>query len=277
MITSQSEWAYAVVLDGLPWTSSAKSVALEPGISLNRQEKGLSLIFPDYCAWEFDTVAWLAPPVEDRHFCTPASTMEVLIDVIVVMMESPLFGYRIVPFRKRLFPEDALQIKVIHDGGQTDFLTNHRELDDEALADIVKAWQTVAAIRKANGCRGRLSNALRLFQQAWKSTFMENTCLSLDLVFRTLVGRETSGKSDADVARAVTLLAESLGYDSDNTGEIVLRVLEVRAHIFSKGREDQDEVCDLGPEAFRLATSLLRRILLAKDVALAIDAIVIDE
>jgi hypothetical protein len=279
MNESQLQPEYAVLFKGVPWASSAESVVLGPGASLGAVTEEFDAPFPsrservDDPCWPYDALAWLGPPVDDLHFfIEPTSTVSALVDLVVIMTGSPLFGCRVIPFNGKLQHGHATQLDFFR-GGQTEFLWNSTVFNNPVLEDIRAGWETLATIRRVNGPLGRFSEARLFFQDAWRSPHLDHVCMNLDLALRTLVGCATSEASDAEVALAVTRLAESLGYGSANDREILLKVFGVRDSVVKMGRANQDEICDLAPPAFQFVTGLFRKILLTEHVALAIDAV----
>lgn len=201
-----------------------------------------------------------------------ASTTEVLrlCSVVAVMSGSALGLCRLIRsadgFRSPWSTET-----LFHYGEQTDFLIDDPIVDRTLLGDIAVGCKTLLSLDKPYNTPGRLENAAHHFGLAARSPHLDAVCLELELTLDILFD---AGTDDNRASRIGESIARFLGHEitSQHATELVDGVLQVRRDLVRQGSANQDTVCDIAPEAFKLTSKLLRKFLLCKELALAVNA-----
>lgn len=199
---------------------------------------------------------------DNINFGDPYCLFDRVCNVIALILGQTI-GMSRVLFSEDNFETCTRTYTVFTYGVQTEFLLEgNASIDEEKARDIKRAWETSSEMWEKHKLSGRVNSALAYFYYAWRSPFLDQTCLNLAVCMELLFTPHAQGEASHQISFNV---ARFLGESSSEMKDIYRSVRNfygIRSRIVHGGMPEETKIKATTIEAFALCARSLRKILL---------------
>lgn len=269
--SNRNELSVAGLLHLFDWNLAASEVKLSPGIVLGRFESSqIGRLYEELCAvqglddggFEFTSYVAFEPQQFITEYGDPYSLFDRVCNVIAVVTSRPIALSRLL--------QSCDGFKSYHDtrliytyGAQTEFLLRkNATFDEKNVADLYKAWQAASAIWQQNKSSGRVTKALTYFYYAWRSQYLDQTCLNLAIALKVLFSPHSPGETTHQTSVNVAHFLATSPAERKTYYDLIERFYGFRSCVLQSGSFDEERGIDVIIQVFGLCSLILKKILL---------------
>jgi hypothetical protein len=268
----------AGLLHVFDWKLAASEVKLSPSIVLGRVESSpIGKLYEELCAvqglddggFSFPSYVALEPHEYILNYGDPYGLFDRVCNVIAIVTSHPVAMSRLLLSSDGFKTCDDTQMIYTY-GAQTEFLmAGDFTITEKNMAEIYKAWQVASAGWEKYKASGRVQNALTYFYYAWRSQYLDQTCLNLAIALEVLFSPHSQGETTHQTSFNVAhFLATSPG-ERKRYYDLIERFFGLRSSVVHGAMPEDDKLRDVTVQVFGLCSLILKRILLNADLAQA--------
>lgn len=264
----------ALLLPYHGWQLAEASYRVGPGLYLSKAEGSRpEQLYHHLCETQnlddgspfmFGVIAQF-DPTEDYafrlDFGDPYSAIDRFANLLVIETGSAINNARIIWSDDDFESAEGTYWIYTH-GPQVDFLMrDYPDFTSAFLAQLTTRWEVVESLWHDGLAQGRVVNAMTYFYYAWRSHYLDQSCVHLGVSLETLFAPHFQGETTHQIAfNAARYVAES----PDERAQAYRRVktfYALRSSVVHGGRPDQDDLIKLVPDGFNFVAKTLRQVL----------------
>jgi len=272
----KNERSVAGLLHPVNWELAESEVEVSPGIVLGRVESSpIGKLYEELCAvhglddgsFAFTSYVAFEPQEFITEYGDPYCLFDRVCNVIAIVTSQPIAMCRLLLSPDGFKTCDDTQM-IYNYGEQTEFLlAKNVTFDEKIVAEIYKAWQVASAVWEQDKSRGRVTNALTYFYYAWRSHYIDQTCLNLAIALKVLFSPDSQAETVHQTSFNVAHFLATSPAERKRYYDLIERFYRLRSRIIRRGIPDDDRLIDVTVEVFGLCSLILKRILLDSDLA----------
>jgi hypothetical protein len=265
--------ATAGLLHAIDWSYPSDELQLSQFIKIRRTKDSQVLdLYHSLCAQQqvddgdpylYDSYVLIQPDGEsDNINCgDPYCLLDRVCNVIAVILAHPIPMCRVI-LSNDAFNTSLRTYEIFNYGMQTEFLMKDIAcIDREKGAEIKEAWAAASALWRKQKSSGRVNSALTYFYYAWRSPYLDQSCLNLSVCLELLFTPHSQGEASHQISFNVARFLGSSQNEMKSIYRAVRSFYSIRSRIVHGGIPDEGKVIDAAIETFKLTSDCLRKIL----------------
>lgn len=198
------------------------------------------------------------------NFGDPFSAADFFTNLIAVFISGPISMSRVM-----WSTDEFATIRGTHElfvsTGQSEFLsrftTGGPYLDSDTASRLAKAWHRLVTDSDTRIGQARLPNALVFFYYAWRSYYIEQTCLNLAVALEILFAPHYHAETNHQIAFNASRFMGDSPEERKTIYSSIRTFYNARSSVVHGGVPEDDKLINITAETFHRVSAVFRKIL----------------